>query len=141
MVTSRSVPQHTAQIFSALAGQKRSALRCAQLGQVTVTTKDNTTNLQNTVRGAKRQKYGEPWFGHPRERAWSQADVGASLHREWTEGRWSDRSTRARPGPSLERGVADRCLWREGWHSRRSSGRVDTIGLQRVCQDHAHLRM
>lgn len=35
MVTSRSVPQQTAQIFSALAGQNRSALRFPQIGQDT----------------------------------------------------------------------------------------------------------
>ena len=33
MVTSRSVPQQTAQIFSALAGQKRSAFLFSQIGQ------------------------------------------------------------------------------------------------------------
>src|SRR5712691_4756286 len=35
MVTSRSVPQQTAQIFSPLAGQKRAALRFSQIGQDT----------------------------------------------------------------------------------------------------------
>jgi hypothetical protein len=35
MVTSRSLPQHTAQIFSSFAGQKRSALRLSQMGQDT----------------------------------------------------------------------------------------------------------
>ena len=35
MVTSRSVPQLTAQIFSPLAGQKRTALRFSQIGQDT----------------------------------------------------------------------------------------------------------
>ena len=33
MVTSRSVPQQTAQIFSPLAGQYRAALRFSQIGQ------------------------------------------------------------------------------------------------------------
>jgi hypothetical protein len=33
MVTSRSVPQQTAQIFSPLAGQNRSAFRLLQIGQ------------------------------------------------------------------------------------------------------------
>jgi hypothetical protein len=33
METSRSVPQHTAQIFSAFAGQKRPGLRFSQIGQ------------------------------------------------------------------------------------------------------------
>jgi hypothetical protein len=35
MLTSRSVPQQTAQIFSALAGQKRPGLRFWQIGQCT----------------------------------------------------------------------------------------------------------
>src|SRR5205085_10364907 len=35
MVTSRSVPQQTAQIFSPLAGQKRFGLRFSQMGQDT----------------------------------------------------------------------------------------------------------
>ncbi len=35
MVTSRSVPQQTAQILSAFAGQKRPGLRFWQIGQVT----------------------------------------------------------------------------------------------------------
>jgi len=35
MLTSRSVPQHTGQIFSALAGQKRPGLRFWQIGQDT----------------------------------------------------------------------------------------------------------
>src|SRR6266576_4859376 len=35
IVTSRSVPQQTAQIFSPLAGQKRAALRFSQIGQDT----------------------------------------------------------------------------------------------------------
>jgi len=34
-VTSRSVPQQTAQIFSPLAGQNRAALRFSQIGQDT----------------------------------------------------------------------------------------------------------
>jgi len=34
-VTSRSVPQQTAQMVSALAGQERSALRFLQIGQGT----------------------------------------------------------------------------------------------------------
>jgi hypothetical protein len=33
MVTSRSVPQHTAQILSAFAGQKRPGFRFWQIGQ------------------------------------------------------------------------------------------------------------
>jgi len=33
MVTSRCVPQQTAQIFSPLAGQKRAVLRFSQIGQ------------------------------------------------------------------------------------------------------------
>jgi hypothetical protein len=33
MLTSRSVPQQTAQIFSAFAGQKRPGLRFWQIGQ------------------------------------------------------------------------------------------------------------
>src|SRR6266481_140106 len=36
MVTSRSVPQHTGQIFSLFAGQYRVALRFPQIGQVTI---------------------------------------------------------------------------------------------------------
>src|SRR6267154_1102613 len=35
MVTSRSVPQQTAQIFSPFAGQNRAALRFSQIGQGT----------------------------------------------------------------------------------------------------------
>jgi len=45
MVTSRSVPQQTAQIFSALAGQKRPGLRLLQIGQSTNDPLEQT-NLQ-----------------------------------------------------------------------------------------------
>jgi hypothetical protein len=37
MVTSRSVPQHTAQMVSALAGQNRFGLRFWQMGQAKIT--------------------------------------------------------------------------------------------------------
>jgi len=39
MVTSRSVPQSTAQIFSPLAGQYRSARRLLQIGQIAFSAK------------------------------------------------------------------------------------------------------
>src|SRR5215472_7144111 len=56
MVTSRSFPQQTAQIFSALAGQKRSALRFSQMGQDTKSPQCAKTVQQNTLRNSKRQK-------------------------------------------------------------------------------------
>src|SRR5205814_7063706 len=56
MVTSRSLPQQTAQIFSALAGQKRSALRFSQIGQDTESPQRVKTVQQNTLSKDKRQK-------------------------------------------------------------------------------------
>lgn len=56
MVTSRSVPQQTAQIFSPLAGQKRAALRFSQMGQDTESPHSSRTIEQNTLRHSKRQK-------------------------------------------------------------------------------------
>src|SRR5712664_4381464 len=56
MVTSRSVPQQTAQIFSPLAGQKRAALRFSQIGQNTESPKGKRTIQQNTLWQEKRQK-------------------------------------------------------------------------------------
>src|SRR5437764_5473959 len=56
MVTSRSLPQQTAQIFSALAGQKRSALRFSQIGQDTKSPQRVKTVQQNTLSKDKRQK-------------------------------------------------------------------------------------
>src|ERR1700687_4803300 len=55
MVTSRSVPQQTAQIFSPLAGQKRAALRFSQMGQDTESPQNARTVQQNTRCGNKRQ--------------------------------------------------------------------------------------
>jgi hypothetical protein len=55
MVTSRSVPQQTAQIFSPLAGQRRSALRFSQMGQDKQSPQNVRTVQQNTLRGNKRQ--------------------------------------------------------------------------------------
>src|ERR1700694_5693867 len=55
MVTSRSVPQQTAQIFSPLAGQKRAALRFSQMGQDTESPQNVRTVQQNTRCGNKRQ--------------------------------------------------------------------------------------
>lgn len=55
MVTSRSVPQQTAQIFSPLAGQKRAALRLSQMGQDTKSPQDVRIVQQNTRCGNKRQ--------------------------------------------------------------------------------------
>jgi hypothetical protein len=56
MVTSRSVPQQTAQIFSPLAGQKRSAFRFSQIGQDPDAPHSARTTEQNTPQQAKRQK-------------------------------------------------------------------------------------
>ena len=56
MVTSRSLPQQTAQIFSALAGQKRSPLRFSQIGQDTESPQRAKTIQQNTLSRDKRQK-------------------------------------------------------------------------------------
>ncbi|PYT79056.1 MAG: hypothetical protein DMG40_17995 [Acidobacteria bacterium] len=56
MVTSRSLPQQTAQIFSALAGQKRSALRFSQIGQDTDAPQGMKTVQQNTLGNSKTQK-------------------------------------------------------------------------------------
>jgi|ERR1700687_3302699 len=55
MVTSRSVPQQTAQIFSPLAGQKRAALRFSQMGQDTESPQNVWIVQQNTRCGNKRQ--------------------------------------------------------------------------------------
>src|SRR4029077_20443152 len=55
MVTSRSVPQQTAQIFSPLAGQKRAALRFSQMGQDTESPQNFETVQQNTRCSSKRQ--------------------------------------------------------------------------------------
>src|SRR3981189_3053331 len=55
MVTSRSVPQQTAQIFSPLAGQKRAALRFSQMGQDTESPRHVRTVQQNTRGSNKRQ--------------------------------------------------------------------------------------
>src|SRR6266700_363762 len=56
MVTSRSVPQQTAQIFATLAGQKRTALRFSQIGQNTEFPHSSRTIEQDTLRRSKRQK-------------------------------------------------------------------------------------
>src|SRR5438876_10413516 len=56
MVTSRSVPQQTAQIFSPLAGQKRAGLRFSQIGQDTESPHCSGTIEQDTPRCGKRQK-------------------------------------------------------------------------------------
>src|SRR5260370_7016753 len=58
MVTSRPVPQQTAQIFSPLAGQNRSGLRFSQIGQDTNSPRNIRTIQQNTRWGDKRQKRG-----------------------------------------------------------------------------------
>jgi hypothetical protein len=60
MVTSRSVPQQTAHIFSALAGQNRSALRFSQIGQEEDTSapQREKTVPQNTLAKDKTQKAG-----------------------------------------------------------------------------------
>ena len=50
MVTSRSVPQQTGQIFSALAGQKRPGLRLLQIGQ---STNDPPVTSDGCERGEK----------------------------------------------------------------------------------------
>jgi hypothetical protein len=55
-VTSRSVPQQTAQIFSPFAGQKRTALRFSQIGQDTESPHSSRTIEQDTLRRCKRQK-------------------------------------------------------------------------------------
>src|SRR6266446_2625849 len=56
MVTSRSVPQQIAQIFSPLAGQKRAGLRFSQIGQNTESPHSSRTNDHDTLHGVKRQK-------------------------------------------------------------------------------------
>src|SRR2546422_10254146 len=56
MVTSRPVPQQTAQIFSPLAGQKRAGLRFSQTGQNTNSPRQIRAIQQNTPRDDKRQK-------------------------------------------------------------------------------------
>src|SRR5438309_9498496 len=56
MVTSRSVPQQTAQIFSPLAGQKRAGLRLSQIGQDTQYPLPSRIIEQDTLRRRKRQK-------------------------------------------------------------------------------------
>src|SRR5438445_6345570 len=64
MVTSRPVPQQTAQIFSPLAGQKRAGLRFSQTGQNTNSPRQIRAIQQNTPSDDKRQKrYEKPlWF-------------------------------------------------------------------------------
>src|SRR5258708_40232761 len=64
MVTSRSVPQQTAQIFSPLAGQKRAALRFSQMGQDKESPKSMRTIQQNTLRCGKRQRAEREASGH-----------------------------------------------------------------------------
>src|ERR1700704_3367768 len=56
MVTSRSVPQQMAQIFSPFAGQNREAFRFSQTGQSTESPRRQTAVQQNTPRGRKSQK-------------------------------------------------------------------------------------
>jgi hypothetical protein len=55
MVTSRPVPQQTAQIFSSLAGQKRAGLRFSQIGQDTNSPMQIKADQQNTRCVHKRQ--------------------------------------------------------------------------------------
>src|SRR5215472_9547739 len=64
MVTSRSVPQQTAHIFSALAGQNRSALRFSQIGQNhdTSAPQRKTTVQQNTLAKDETQKASRARF-------------------------------------------------------------------------------
>jgi hypothetical protein len=50
------VPQQTPQIFSPLAGQKRSALRFSQIGQDTKSPTQVMAIQQNTPRRDKKQK-------------------------------------------------------------------------------------
>jgi hypothetical protein len=50
------VPQHTAQIFSPLAGQKRAAFRFSQIVHVTESPANQEAMQQNTLRHGKRQK-------------------------------------------------------------------------------------
>src|SRR5215831_1470338 len=72
MVTSRSVPQQTAHIFSALAGQNRSALRFSQIGQnhdTSAPQRDRTVQ-QNTLEKDETQKAR-------RARFWSNCPSGA----------------------------------------------------------------
>jgi hypothetical protein len=57
IVTSRPVPQQTAQIVSPLAGQKRVPLRFSQIGQTT-DAPSGSKNRKNTPRERKRQKAG-----------------------------------------------------------------------------------
>ncbi|PYU69116.1 MAG: hypothetical protein DMG49_14195 [Acidobacteria bacterium] len=59
MVTSRSVPQQTAQIFSPLAGQKRAALRFPQIGQDTGIPFGLFVTKQNTPSPSKSKKWGQ----------------------------------------------------------------------------------
>src|SRR5260370_39328473 len=72
MVTSRSVPQQTAQIFSPLAGQKRSALRFSQMGQDKQSPQNVRTVQQNTLRGNKRQNKASGGNGEIRRHAASR---------------------------------------------------------------------
>jgi len=55
--TSRSVPQHTEQIFSPLAGQKRAGLRFSQIGQGTGIPLDALVTEQNTPGPSKSKKW------------------------------------------------------------------------------------
>src|SRR6266436_2676247 len=57
MVTSRPVPQQTAQILSPLAGQKRSGLRFSQIEQDTNSPLQSKADQQNTRCVHKRQNY------------------------------------------------------------------------------------
>src|SRR6267378_8291485 len=56
MVTSRSMPQQTAQIFSPFAGQNRAALRFSQIGQDTESPGFPYCRSENTPQGRKSQK-------------------------------------------------------------------------------------
>src|SRR5258708_1758993 len=64
MVTSRSVLQQTAQIFSPLAGQKRAALRFSEMGQDKESPKSMRTIQQNTLGCGKRQRAEREGSGH-----------------------------------------------------------------------------
>jgi hypothetical protein len=75
--TSRSVPQQTAQIFSPLAGQNRSAFRFSQIGQDTEAPHSGGTNQQNTLQPKKTQKGCPETSGF----SWGQRWRGRSLWR------------------------------------------------------------
>jgi hypothetical protein len=64
MVTSRSVPQHTAQIFSPFAGQNRCGFLLLQIGQLTRAPVNKAERLAEEIKKRKSAGEGTCGFGN-----------------------------------------------------------------------------